>query len=121
SASGIADRVKDCEVEFVITADGGYRKGKASGLKSVVAEAMVDCPEARNVLVVQRTGQDIDRHEGRDLWWHDDAQRASETHTAQAFDSEHPLYVMSSSGTTGKPQRIMHTTGGYMVGTSFTH
>src|SRR5699024_3318924 len=110
-----------CEVEFVITAAGGYRKGKASGLNSVVDDAMGDCPEGRNVLVVQRTGQDIDGHEGRDLWWHDVVDRQSAAHTAEAADSEHPLYILSSSGTTGKPKGIMHTTGGYMVGTSFTH
>src|SRR5699024_4550316 len=87
SASAIADRVKDCGVEFVITADGGYRKGKASGLKSVVDEAMVDCPEVRNVLVVQRTGQDVDLKEGRDLLCQEVVDRQFEIITPVAFDS----------------------------------
>src|SRR5699024_11267044 len=87
SASANADRVKNCGVEFVITADGGYRKGKASGLKSVVDEAMVDCPEVRNVLVVQRTGQDVDLKEGRDLLCQEVVDRQFEIITPVAFDS----------------------------------
>src|SRR5699024_6865666 len=71
SAKAIEDRIKDCGVEFVITADGGYRKGKASGLKVTVDQAMENCPDVRNVLVVRRTGQDVDWNESRDLWWHD--------------------------------------------------
>ena len=120
SADALKGRILDCDARVVITSDGGYRRGAPAALKPAVDAALVDCPDVRNVLVVRRTGQDTPMVDGRDLWWDDFVAKQSAEHTPEAFDAEHPLYVMYTSGSTGKPKGILHTTGGYLVGTSYT-
>jgi acetyl-CoA synthetase len=121
SSDALADRVDDLGVHTIITADGGYRRGKPSALKPAVDEAVQRCPDVSTVLVVRRTGQDIELEEGRDHWWHDVVGRQSTEHEPEAFDAEHPLYVMYTSGSTGKPKGILHTTGGYLTQAAWTH
>ena len=121
SATALAARIEDAEAKLVITSDGQYRRGQAVSLKESVDEAVdgQDCVE--HVLVVRRTGIGTPWTEGRDLWWHDTVEAASAKHTPEAFDSEHPLFLLYTSGTTGKPKGIVHTCGGYLTQASYTH
>jgi len=120
SADSLLARIQDADASLVITADGGFRKGGALALKAIVDEALKGKTHVKNVLVVRRTGQEV-AFSDRDIWWHDLVDKQSSDHEAQAFDSEHPLFILYTSGTTAKPKGISHTTGGYLTQASFTH
>ncbi|RKN48406.1 acetate--CoA ligase [Micromonospora endolithica] len=119
SADALTNRIQDASAKVVITADGGYRRGKPSALKPTVDEAVANCPSIEHVLVVRRTGEEV-AWSAKDHWWHETVETASAEHTPEAFDAEHPLFILYTSGTTARPKGILHTTGGYLTQASYT-
>jgi len=120
SAEALRDRMNDAQAKLVVTADGGYRRGAVVPLKANVDDALRDAPSVENVVVVRRTGETVPMKGGRDRWWHDLMDEASDVCAAEPLDAEHPLFILYTSGTTGKPKGVVHTTGGYMVHTYIT-
>jgi acetyl-CoA synthetase len=120
SANAIVDRVNDQKSSVVVTQDAAWRRGAQFALKSVVDEALASCPTVKDVVVYKRTGSEVNMQAGRDHWWHELLAKASPHCPAEPLDSEDPLYILYTSGSTGKPKGIVHTTGGYSVGTYLT-
>ena len=120
SAEAIKDRINDCRAKLVITADGGWRRGKVIELKANVDKAVEGTPTVQQVLVVKRCGNPVTMKDGRDVWWKDAWDGAPNFHKAKAFDSEHPLFILYTSGSTGKPKGVLHTSAGYLLGAKLT-
>ena len=120
SAEALHSRINDADARVVITADGGYRRGRELPLKAAVDEALAKGTPVEKVLVLKRTGQDVDWEDGRDVWWHEAVENASTEHEPAWVEAEHPLFILYTSGTTGKPKGIVHTTGGYLTQAAFT-
>ncbi|MFN2386736.1 MAG: acetate--CoA ligase [Thermoanaerobaculia bacterium] len=120
SAESLRDRINDQAAKILVTADGGWRRGSVIPLKKIADEAVADAPSIENVVVLRRSGAPVEMKAGRDRWWHDLIADASPACAPEKMDAEDPLYILYTSGTTGKPKGILHTTGGYLVGTYAT-
>ena len=120
SAEALRDRMNDAQAKAIITADGGYRRGAVVPLKANVDAALEDAPSVASVLVVRRTGSAVAMREGRDHWWHETVDTAPAVCAPEPVESEHPLFILYTSGTTGKPKGVVHSTAGYLLGTAMT-
>lgn len=121
SPEALKGRIQDSACEIVITADEGLRGGRSVPLKANVDKALTECPSVRKVLVVKHTGNEVPWYPGRDLWYHEETQKASNHCPAEEVDAEDPLFILYTSGSTGKPKGVLHTTGGYLLYTAITH
>ncbi|MDH4057984.1 MAG: AMP-binding protein, partial [Cyclobacteriaceae bacterium] len=120
SSGSLIDRINDAGCNLVLTSDGAYRGEKIIDLKSIIDEALEKCPTINKVLVVNRTGTDVNMQSGRDFWWNEEISKVEDVCVAEEMDAEDLLFILYTSGSTGKPKGMVHTCGGYMVYTTYT-